>query len=563
MPHTASAQPKPNDVSCTPWAVAQYADVLGKAAESAPVLIIICRKSDLGIVYVNGAARQTLDPEGHADFAAMDLLDFMGVSSASQLKGDILLHAGLMGKWKGSCTLRDIWGSEFSVTASCTSHPADASNATALFCLAATRQTVSGQTVADATSDHELLHALMETLPDTVYFKDLHSRFIRVNRAQVRKNGLTSSAELIGLTDFDRFTIEHAQQAYDDEQQIIRTGLPLIDREEKETWPDGHVTWVSTTKMPLRDATGQIIGTFGISHDITKRKLAEQSHGEMQAQLQLAQKLESIGRLAAGVAHEINTPTQFIADNMRFLTEAFGKIEAVFAQYRALRTAAAESPGCAAAVQATHSIEQEVELEYYSKEIPGCLKQSLDGLARVARIVQSLKEFAHPNSPDLTPSDLNKAIETSIMVSRHEWKYVSEVVTDLSPDLPLVPCVVDEFNQVMLNLIVNAAHAIGDALKLRGGEKGKITVRTRLEGAWAVVEVEDTGTGIPDEIRKRVFEPFFTTKSVGKGTGQGLAIVQTVVAKHHHGTVELTSEVGCGSKFILRFPLVTPEPPVA
>ena len=146
------------------------------------------------------------------------------------------------------------------------------------------------------------------------------------------------------------------------------------------------------------------------------------------------------------------------------------------------------------------------------------------------------------------------------MVSRHEWKYVAEVETVLAQELPLVPCVVDEFNQVILNLIVNAAHAIGDALKQRGGEKGKIIVRTRLEAPWAVVEVEDTGTGIPEEIRSRVFEPFFTTKAVGKGTGQGLSIVHTVVVKHHHGTVELTTEPGRGTKFILRLPLVTPEP---
>ena len=140
---------------------------------------------------------------------------------------------------------------------------------------------------------------------------------------------------------------------------------------------------------------------------------------------------------------------------------------------------------------------------------------------------------------------------------------MAEVVTELAPELPLIPCVVDEFNQVMLNLIVNAAHAIGDALKDRGGTSGKITVRTRLEGPWAIVEVEDTGTGIPDEIRNRIFEPFFTTKSVGKGTGQGLSIVHTVVVKHHHGAIDLTSEPGRGTKFILRLPLVTPEPKVA
>ena len=179
----------------------------------------------------------------------------------------------------------------------------------------------------------------------------------------------------------------------------------------------------------------------------------------------------------------------------------------------------------------------------------------MEGLNRVASIVHSLKEFAHPKSPELTPVDLNRIIETSLIVSRHEWKYVAEVVTELAPDLPPVPCVADEFNQVILNLVINAAHAIGDALKARGGDRGKIFVRTRHEAPWAIVEVEDTGTGIPDEVRDRVFEPFFTTKAVGKGTGQGLAIVHAVVVKHHHGTIDLTTKPGRGTTFTIRLPL--------
>jgi signal transduction histidine kinase len=275
----------------------------------------------------------------------------------------------------------------------------------------------------------------------------------------------------------------------------------------------------------------------------------------MEVQLQLAQKLESIGRLAAGVAHEINTPTQFIADNTRFLADAFGKLKGLLESYGTLQAAAARAPQCAGEAQAAAAAAAEIELAYLLAEIPRCIQQSLDGLGRVARIVGSLKEFAHPGSPELTPSDLNRAIENSIVISRHEWKYVADVATELDPDLPPVPCVVDEFNQVMLNLIINAAHAIGEALKSRGGDKGKITVRTRSEASWAVVEVEDTGTGIPEEIRERIFEPFFTTKPVGKGTGQGLAVVHAVMVKHHQGKIEMETEPGRGTKFTLRIPL--------
>jgi len=320
------------------------------------------------------------------------------------------------------------------------------------------------------------------------------------------------------------------------------------------------VTWVSTSKFPLCDSSGAVAGTFGISRDITEAKLAESARQEMETQLLLAQKMESIGHLAAGIAHEVNTPTQFIADNTHFLTDAFARYEAVITRFRALRDAAAQHPDCDAAVKAVAAAEQEAEMDYLLGEIPRCLQQTLDGLTRVTRIVCSLKEFAHPNSPELAPADLNRVIETSLVVSRHEWKYVAELATELDANLPLVPCVVDELNQVLLNLIINAAHAIGDALKQRGGERGKITVRTRHEAPYAVLEVEDTGTGIPEEIRDRIFEPFFTTKPLGKGTGQGLAIVRTVVVTHHHGTIDLVTEPGRGTKFVIKLPLQSPVP---
>jgi signal transduction histidine kinase len=176
----------------------------------------------------------------------------------------------------------------------------------------------------------------------------------------------------------------------------------------------------------------------------------------------------------------------------------------------------------------------------------------------VARIVASLKEFSHPNNAHSTTADLNRVIETAVNVSRHEWKYVAEIVCDFAADLPTVPCVVDEFNQVMLNLIVNAAHAIGDAVKARndGNERGTITIRTRREGEhFVIVEVADTGTGIAEAHRARIFEPFFTTKEVGRGTGQGLTIVHRVITKRHHGTVSFETEVGRGTTFRLRLPL--------
>lgn len=314
---------------------------------------------------------------------------------------------------------------------------------------------------------------------------------------------------------------------------------------------DGSAVALESICTPFRDASGQITGVLWVARDMTERR-------QLELQLRQAQRLESIGQLAAGVAHEVNTPTQFIADNTHFLVDAWARVGRVLERYRALAAGAAAHPECAEWVKAAAAAESVEDLAYLQTEIPRALQQSLEGLSRVSRIVCALKEFAHPSAPQLTPSDLNRIVERALVVSRYEWKYVAEAVTALDDTLPPVPCVVDELNQVLLNLIINAAHAIGDVLKPRQESRGTITIRTRREGAWAVIEVEDTGTGIAPEIRERIFEPFFTTKPVGKGSGQGLALAHASIVKHHHGRIELASEPGRGSTFILRLPLDAP-----
>ena len=255
----------------------------------------------------------------------------------------------------------------------------------------------------------------------------------------------------------------------------------------------------------------------------------------------------------------INTPTQYISDNIRFVSEAFRAVLAVVGEHRRLvAETEGDHDGISALQKALRNVEAEHDLDYYLKEVPATLEQTSEGLARISRIVRSLKEFSHPNNASRGSADLNRAVTTAIAISRHEWKYVAEVATELDPQLPPVSCVLDEFNQVMLNLIVNAAQAIGTALKQRGGERGKITIRTAHNEREAIVEVTDTGTGIAPEHRQRVFEPFFTTKEAGKGTGQGLGIVHTVVVKRHGGTVDFTTEVGVGTTFRIALPLVAP-----
>lgn len=261
---------------------------------------------------------------------------------------------------------------------------------------------------------------------------------------------------------------------------------------------------------------------------------------ENQAHLVQAQKLEAIGHLAAGIAHEINTPIQYIGDNTRFLQRSFQELLQVSKQEKTLSAA---------------------ELDYLATEIPNAVDQSLEGIDRVAAIVRAMKEFSHPGRLEKTPSDLNHALDTTITVARNEWKYAAEIITDFDPALPLVACVANELNQVFLNLIVNAAHAIIEMQGTDNPEKGTITIRTRTDGAWADIRISDTGMGIPHTIRDQIFDPFFTTKAVGKGTGQGLAIARSVIVDKHQGTLTFESEPGEGTTFIIRLPIVDTDAP--
>lgn len=278
--------------------------------------------------------------------------------------------------------------------------------------------------------------------------------------------------------------------------------------------------------------------------DMSARRLAE-------AQLNQAQKLEAIGQLAAGIAHEINTPTQYIGDNVRFLRDAFQEILKVVRASEGLLQAA---PATAPQVEAFREARRSADLDYNLGEIPLAIAQSLDGVERVTKIVHSMKEFAHPDRSDKVAADLNRIVESTVTVCRNEWKYVAELKLELSPELAPVSCFPGDIGQVVLNLVVNAAHAIAAAVGDGSKGKGRITVTTRDLGDRVEVAVADTGTGIAEKHRARIFEPFFTTKEVGKGTGQGLAMAHRLVTQRHGGTIEFETEMGKGTTFRVRLP---------
>ena len=381
--------------------------------------------------------------------------------------------------------------------------------------------------------ERTLLRTMIDLIPAFIYAKDVGSRFIAMN-AQLARNMGTTSEEAIGKTDFAFFKRDLAEKFFSDEQALIKSGKAIIELEEPGfDQVTGEERTVLTSKVPLRDENDEIIGIIGLGFDITERKRAEQ-------RLAAGERLESIGRLAAGVAHEINTPIQYLNDSVAFIRDS---LQDILAHNAKLQAKLPDEP-------------VDEDIEELGVELPPALARMADGLGRIAEIVRSMKEFSYADQREMSQVDLNRAISSTLVIARSEYKYVADVDVQLG-DVPLVTCHGGQINQVVLNLVVNAAHAIGDRVK-GTHDKGLITVRTCVDGEFAVIMIGDTGGGIPEAIRKRIFEPFFTTKEVGKGTGQGLSIAHSVV-KSHGGSLSFQTEMGKGTNFMIRLPINAQE----
>jgi PAS domain S-box-containing protein len=319
--------------------------------------------------------------------------------------------------------------------------------------------------------------------------------------------------------------------------------------------PDTTLRWV---EVSYTDLTGDPAVAALVLHlrDVTDRR-------NLETELRHAQKLESVGQLAAGIAHEINTPIQFIADNLHFIADSLAPITDLLDGYRtAFSTSTSD---LATRHQALLTQEAAMDLEFLREEIPTAAAQAIEGTQRVARIVGAMKAFAHPGGEGKALANLNEAIRNTLIVADSEIKLVADVVLDLDPDLPMVLCNLGDLNQAVLNVVINGAHAIADAVATGSCATGRgtLTVRTRTEDSAVVVEIQDTGNGIPADIADRVFDPFFTTKPVGVGTGQGLALVHTLIHDRHNGTITFTTEPGVGTTFTIRLPNPSPNPSTA
>ena len=314
--------------------------------------------------------------------------------------------------------------------------------------------------------------------------------------------------------------------------------------------PDGSCRWAQLAGQPAA-SDGHLVLL-----DVTATRQDEEERRRMELELRLSQKLEAVGQLAAGIAHEINTPVQFVGDTIRFLDDAFADLSGLIEAYGELREHAAEQGTASDVLSRLAVAEDTADLEYLRERVPAALARARDGIDRVATIVRAIRDFAHPPTTVKGPVDVNQALANTLIVAANEYKYVAEVECEFG-QLPSIVANAGDLNQVFLNLVVNAAQAIEDTVG-SSGDRGRISIATQLEDDRVVVSIADTGGGIAPDVAGRVFDPFFTTKEVGRGTGQGLAISHTIVAERHGGSLTFASAPGEGTTFFVRLPVAEP-----
>ncbi|BCL62527.1 hypothetical protein DGMP_32200 [Desulfomarina profundi] len=402
--------------------------------------------------------------------------------------------------------------------------------------------------------EEETLNAFNQTLDqihDCVFMfePDTYS-FIFVNQGVVDLLGY-SREEMMDMSPFD------IDADLKSTSETLWKNLDYLIKDKSGVYEfSTHLKTCSGENIPVEVSIKYILPPKGeprfvaIVHDMTDRINKRKENNMLQAKLLQKEKLESVGRLAAGIAHEINTPIQFVATNIEFLGEAHGDVGSLIEGIEHIAMHCGPE-----AEEKFKEVLENADWEFLQEEIPAAIVQSREGIDRVSSIVMAMKEFSHPGSREKATADLNKLIETSLTVTRNEWKYHAEIIKNLAEDLKMVPLIVDEMGQVILNLIVNAANAIEERNSDTGnGEKGVIEITTRNIESGIECVIRDNGIGIPEDIINRIFDPFFTTKEVGKGSGQGLAICHDVISKKHNGSIEVKSRPGEGTVFTIQLP---------
>jgi PAS domain S-box-containing protein len=393
----------------------------------------------------------------------------------------------------------------------------------------------------------DFLREIYRAMPGALLVFNAEGRVKAVNQAALGMLGYTE-VELIGKPMAELFDGQELEAL--ERPASVAPGADDVVRAESSCKTKGEaIIPVLLSTSALRADVPSAQG----KHELVCVALDIRDRRRLEVELRQAQKLESVGRLAAGVAHEINTPIQFVNDNVHFVRDAMNDLSRLLDAYGELRSAVADGRPSRVFTDQVSEVEEAADLDYLRENVPRALERSIEGLERVAAIVRSMKEFAHPDLKEMAPVDLNRAIASTLVIAKNEYKLVADVSTDFG-EIPQVTCLVGEMNQVILNIVVNAAHAIGDVVS--GTEaRGLITVRTRAEGDSVVISIADTGGGIPSAVASQIFDPFFTTKEVGRGTGQGLAIARSVVCEKHGGELTFETELGRGTTFVIRLPI--------
>lgn len=382
--------------------------------------------------------------------------------------------------------------------------------------------------------------------------------------------------DTLGLVDIQSFSIEEFAPELKESVGVVLNGKPVAHVEVKISSMDETPVYLEGNMVPHFEA-GRVVGAGCFFRDVRERHLyqaalEQKTQEALQAnerlreeillreqtenQLRLAQKLEAVGQLASGLAHEINTPVQYINDNMAYLKRGFEYITDLFRRTPDLHEAVQEGLLDTTLLEKFEDLYSSRQMQTLLEEMPAAINESLEGLFNVTAIVRSMSEFAHPGTEGKQPVDINRLVETTITLSRNEWKYIADIQLNLDESLPRVPCNKVDIGQSILNLLINAAHAIDDAVAEGKMEKGIIWIHTKATEDLVEIRIEDNGPGVPEEIQSRIFDPFFTTKEVGRGTGQGLALAYSYIVKKHQGTITLESEPGYGAHFIIRLPIM-------
>lgn len=397
--------------------------------------------------------------------------------------------------------------------------------------------------------EREQLAVTLRSITDGVISTDLDNRIVLMNRVAESLTGWTL-AEAQGKELTEVFCVpadcqaECSRKTACGQETTHLQGVTLQSRKGDKFSIEGNCA-------PILHYDDSVIGHLVVFRDQTEKQ-------RFQAQMALSSKLQSIGQLAAGIAHEINTPMQFISDNTEFVQKVFNDFIPLHEVRDKLLAQCRESGTFMETVKEIEAKWKEVDGDYVMTELPVAINETISGIDRVVKLVKAMKTFSHPTQGKMQLCDLNQSIEATSNVSRNEWKYVADLKLDLDPALPPVPCLIDELNQVVLNMITNSVDAIKDVIASNGEQRGLIQIATRSLGDAVQIIINDSGKGMPEEVMRKIFDPFFTTKEPGKGTGQGLAISHDIIANKHHGRIEVQSESGKGTQFTITLPLRTP-----